>query len=265
MVMLVESEHQPILDAMRDLVAFDPDVSNALEALEQTERESLSVVLNEAGNLARRLAPRRDGERRSRLDLESWLRAVLRGPHDGPWFDERVRSGMRGWSNLPPVVCVLVIGRVRQRLTEIATMRPAKLEPRRERIADALARLFDLEVALVHFDPDLTKNSATTASHVDPLNAMPSEASARILNALGVIETSAYLVGRYSAEASPGNANIERHLDRISKHVQRTNLERISAVSSWIERTSCASSSGPEPFRLRLDEKVAHHASVLML
>jgi hypothetical protein len=111
-------------------------------------------------------------------------------------------------------------------------MRPAKLEPRRERIADALARLFDLEVALVHFDPDLTTNSATTASHVDPLNSMPSEASARILNALGVIETSAYLVGRYSAEASPGNANIERHLDRISRHVQRTNLEIVRLVGT---------------------------------
>jgi hypothetical protein len=232
MVMLVESEHQPLLDAMWDHVALDPDVSNALDAFEQTERESLSVVLSEARDLAGRFAPRRDGERRSRLDLESWLRAVLRGPHDRRWFDERVRSGMRGWSNLPSVICVLVIGRVRQRLTEIATMRSAKLEPRREQIADALARLFDLEVALVHFDRDLTEGDASTTTQVDPLHSMPSETSARILNALGVIETSAYLVGRYSAEASPGNANIERHLDRISRQVQRTNLEIVRLVGT---------------------------------
>lgn len=230
--MQVDSDRQPLLVAMRNHVALDPDVSDALDGLEETERESLSVVLDEARDLAARLAPRGDGERQSRLDLESWLAAVLRGPHDRRWFDERVRSGMRGWSNLPPVVCVLVIGRVRQRLTEIATMRPAKLEPRRERIADALARLFDLEVVLVHFDRDRTKRSASTTSPLDPLHSIPNETSARILNALGVIETSAYLVRRYSAEASPGNANIERHLDRISKHVQRTNLEIVRLVGT---------------------------------
>ncbi|HZL20156.1 MAG TPA: hypothetical protein VFG23_20660 [Polyangia bacterium] len=232
MVMLVESKHQPLLDAMREDVALDPDVSDALDALRQTERESLSVVLSEARDLAGRLAPRPDGERRSQLDLESWLGAVLRGPHDRLWFEERVRSGMRGWSNLPPVVCVLVIGRVRQRLTEIATMTSVTLEPSRERIADALARLFDLELVLVHFDRDLTDDNAFATTHVGPLGAIPSETSARIFNALGVIETSAYLVGRYSAEASPGNVNIERHLDRISRHVQRTNLEIVRLVGT---------------------------------
>jgi hypothetical protein len=202
---------------MRNHVALDPDVSGALGALEETERESLSVALDEARDLAGRLAPGRDSEHPPQLDLESWLGAVLRGPHDGRWFDERVRSGMRAWSSLPPVVCVLVIGRVRHRLTEIVTMTSAKLEPSRSRIAEALARLFDLEVMLVHVDRDLPKASASAT--------IPRETSARILNALGVIETSAYLVGRYSAEASPGNANIERHLHRISKHVRRTNLE----------------------------------------
>ena len=230
--MQVDSDRQPLLDAMRNHVALDPDVSDAIDVLEETERESLSVVLNEARDLAGRLAPRRDGEHPPQLDLESWLGAVLRGPHDGRWFAERVRSGMRGWSNLPPIVCVLVIGRVRHRLTEIATMTSVKLEPSRSRIADALARLFDLEVMLVHFDQGLTKGSGSTTSHLDPLHSIPSETSARILNALGVIETSAYLVGRYSAEASPGNPNIERHLDRISKHVQRTNLEIVRLVGT---------------------------------
>jgi hypothetical protein len=230
--MLLDSERQPLLDAMRDHVALDPDISDALDALEKTERESLSVVLNEARDLAGRLASPPDGEHPSQLDLEGWLGAVLRGPHDARWFDERVRSGMRSWSRLPPAVCVLVIGRVRHRLTEIATTPSAKLEPRRERIADALARLFDLEVVLVHFDRDLTEGDASTTTPVDPLHSMPSETSARILNALGVIETSAYLVGRYSAEVSPGNANIERHLDRISKHVQRTNMEIVRLVGT---------------------------------
>lgn len=111
-------------------------------------------------------------------------------------------------------------------------MTSVRLEPSRGRIADALARLFDLEVALVHFDRDLTKGGASAISPLDPLHSIPSETSARILNALGVIETSAYLVGRYSAEVSPGNANIERHLDRISKHVQRTNLEIVRLVGT---------------------------------
>src|ERR1022692_3470872 len=117
--MLVEPDLRPVLDTLRNHVALDADVSDALDAFKEREKESLSVVLNEARDLVGHLAPRAHGGHPSQPDLESWLGAVLRGPHDGGWFDERVRSRLPGWSDLPPLTCVLVIGRVRHRLTEI--------------------------------------------------------------------------------------------------------------------------------------------------
>ena len=51
---------------------------------------------------------------------------MLRGPHDGGWFDERLRSPLRGWSDLPAVVSALVVGLVRQRVTAIATATSTK-------------------------------------------------------------------------------------------------------------------------------------------
>ncbi len=223
--MLGDANQRQALEALRNYVALDADVSDALDALEQRENRSLSAVLHEARDLAVRLAP--EGERGlpSQLDLEGWLSAVLRGPHDDGWFDEHVRSHPRGWSDLPALTCILLIGLVRHRITEIAASTPLELKQGRERIADAIARLFDLEVALVHFNTSATTASAPPRSEDDPPSSLSKETSARVFNALGVIETSAYLIGRYSALVAPGNANIERHLDRISKHVQWTTSE----------------------------------------
>jgi len=60
---------------------------------------------------------------------------------------------------------------------------------------------------------------------VDPLRALVAEANLKIRNALGVIETSAYLVRRYSELVNPGHPQIEHHLARISQQVQRTHQE----------------------------------------
>jgi hypothetical protein len=224
-VMLGDPDQREVLDALRNYVVLDADVSDALEALGRRENGSLSAVLHEARDLAVRLAPEGDRRLPSQLDLEGWLSAVLRGPHDEGWFDKHVHSHPRGWSDLPALTCILLIGRVRHRITAIAAATPLELKPGRERIADAIARLFDMEVALVHFNRRVTTASAPPRSEDDPPSSLSKETSARLFNALGVIETSAYLIGRYSAQVAPGNANIERHLERISKHVQWTNSE----------------------------------------
>lgn len=215
----------PLLGALRTHVSLDTGVSDALTALHRREGESLSAILSEARDLAGLLEPRDLGGHRSQLYLESWLGAVLCGPHDGSWFDERLRSPFRGWSDLPMVVSALVVGRVRQRVTAIATATSTKLDDASERITDALARLFDLELALTHFDVDVTSDAKATIADVDPLRALVGEASLNIRNALGVIETSAYLVRRYGERVGPGHPKIERHLGRISKHVERAHQE----------------------------------------
>lgn len=224
-IMIGELEHQAVLDALRNHVALAADVSDALTVLQDRERKSLSVALSEARDLAGRLQPREDGEHQSQQDLENWLGAVLRGPHDGKWFDERVRSRLRGWAHLPAVTNALIIGRVRLRLTEIATLTSAKLNQGGERITDALARLFDLELVLVHFDLEVTNATTATFTEVDPLRSLTAEASLNIRDAIHVIDTSAYLVRHYCEQFVDGNTNIDRHLNRISKHAERANLE----------------------------------------
>jgi hypothetical protein len=223
--MLVDPDYRLVLEGLRDYVALDADVSDALTAFHEREGESVSAVLSEGRDLANRLEPRDQAAHPSQRDLENWLGSVLRGPHGGRWFDERVRSPLRGWSDLPTEVSVLVVGRMRQRLTEIATATSTKLDDARERITDALARLFDLELALTGFELDVTIGAKATMIEVDPLRALVAEASPNMRNALGVIETSAYLVRRYSELVNPGHPQIEHHLARISKQVQRTHQE----------------------------------------
>ena len=233
--MLGDPDHRLVLDGLRDYAALDADVSDALTAFHEREGESVSAVLSEARDLASRLEPRDQAAHPSQGDLENWLGSVLRGPHGGRWFDERVRSPLRGWSDLPTVVSVLVVGRVRQRLTEIATATSTKLDDARERITDALARLFDLELALTRFEMDVTSDTKAPMIEVDPLRALVAEANLEIRNALGVIETSAYLVRRYSELVTPRHSRIEHHLARISKQVHRTHQEigRIVEAASF--------------------------------
>ncbi len=220
-----DPRHEPLLGALRSHVSLDSGVSDVLTALHQREGDSLSAVLTEARDLAGRLEPREVGGHRSQLYLESWLGAVLRGPHDGRWFDERLRSPLRGWSDLPAVVSALVVGLVRQRVTAIATASSTKPDNASERITDSLARLFDLELALAHFDLGVTADGGANIADVDPLRELVGEASLNIRNALGVIETSAYLARRYGERAGPGHPKIEHHLRRISKHVARAHQE----------------------------------------
>lgn len=191
----------------------------------------MSVVLSEARDLARRLEPQEEGGHPSLRNLESWLGAVLHGPHDQRWFDERVRSELRGWSDLTPVAQILVIGCVRQRLTDLATSASPDLIDGKERISDALARLFDFELALVHLDVRFGDETAGPISEGDPLTELPGEASREIRNALSVVETSVYLVRHYSQRRS-GQANLGRHLDRILKHLHRTKLEIVRLVGA---------------------------------
>jgi hypothetical protein len=123
------------------------------------------------------------------------------------------------------VASAVVIARVRHRLTEIAAEGSAIQNPLADRVAAALARLFDLELALTLGELDDTDFKSAAIVDFDPVRAIVDAANLAVGNALGVIETSAFLVRRYSAQISPGHRDIERHLDRISEHVQQTKKE----------------------------------------
>jgi hypothetical protein len=58
--MLVDPDQRQVLAVLRNYVALDADVSDALDALEQRENGSLSAVLRQALDLAVRLAPEGD-------------------------------------------------------------------------------------------------------------------------------------------------------------------------------------------------------------
>ena len=228
--MFGEPQRLSVQEALRHHVSLQADVSDALTALPRRQDKSLSVALSEARDLAAQLEPGEEGGLPSQTKLESWLGAVLRGPHDEGWFDGRVRSDLRGWSELTPAAHILVIGCLRRRLTDLAVSTSPNLIDGKERISDALARLFEFELALVHLDARIADETAGRSSGADPLSALPGEASRDIRNALSVIETSVYLVRHYS-QRGPGYANLGRHLDRILKHLHRTKLEIVRLVS----------------------------------
>ena len=222
--MLDQVDRHPILDALRTHVALDAEVSDALTALHAREGAGLGEVLSEARALATQLDPS-GGSARSRLDLETWLRTILRGPHDSAWFDTRVECGRQGWTGVPPLASAVVIARLRHRLTEVAVAWHEPTDGMAARVAHALGRLFDLEMAIIILDIDTGGTALANRDEVDSLRPTQRDAALAIGNALAVIETSAYLIGRYSDAGAPRRSDVERHLDRIAKHVVRAKQE----------------------------------------
>lgn len=215
----MDDRFELMLSALRSHVSLDSDVSDALTALHAREGARLAVVLKEAREFAGELdsSQERPG---SKLDLDAWLGRVLRGPHDGTWFSVRLRSGRDTWGDVPPLASAVLISRVRQQLTEIAATCD-DVGTTAPRIMSALGRLFDLEMAIIILDL-----GAGGADDVGPTYApsVPQEATLAIGNALAVIETSAYLIGRYCAQGSPPTADVERHVERILRQVERTKI-----------------------------------------
>lgn len=102
----------------------------------------------------------------------------------------------------PSMASTNLIGRVRRQLAEIAVTASTEHELSGVGIANALADLFDLELSLV-------------LRNVEPENDVD------FWNALAVVETSAFLVGRYSEQAPAHAADVGRHVARIAEQVQR--------------------------------------------
>jgi hypothetical protein len=217
-------DRRPILHALRTHVALDNDVSDALTALHARKVAGLGELLTEARALADELDPSQGGAG-SGLDLETWLRTMLHGPHNGVWFDTRVESGRQGWADMPPLASAVVIARLRHRVTEMAAVWHDPTGATADRVAAALGRLFDLEMAIIIVEVDLAPVLVASRDETDAIRSAQREAIFAIGNALAVIETSAYLIGRYSDRDSPSRADIDRHLDRIAKQVVRTKRE----------------------------------------
>ena len=223
-IMLERVDQKPILHALRSHVALEEDVSVALTALHSREGTGLADLMNEARDLVRQLTPPTAGSG-TRLDLESWLRTMLRGPHDGAWFDTRVECGRQGWTEIPPLASAVLMARLRHRLTEMAIACHSPTEGMGGRVANALGRLFDLEMAIIILDVDVGASVATGDREIGSARSAEREAVLAMGNALAVIDTSVYLIGRYFGQASPPRSDIERHLDRIAEHVLRAKKE----------------------------------------
>lgn len=213
------SDRRPLLSALRAHVALDRDVSEALTALYVREPDGLAALLDEVRNFARELRAS-PAEMGSRWNLEGWLGTLLRGPHDGAWFDTRVECGRQEWADIPPLASAVLLGRVRHGLTEMAAW-GAGTSGMEGRIANALGRIFDLEMAIIVVDGVQTGGGARSDGDDAQSLAEQRGAVLAIGNALAVIETSAYLIGRYSDPATGRASDIERHLERINDQVRR--------------------------------------------
>lgn len=222
--MLEPADRNPILNALRTHVALDAEVSDALTALHAREGAGLAELSSEVCELAERMDPSKEG-RGSSLELGPWLGAILRGPHDSKWFDARLESGRQGWVDVPPLSSAVLIARARHRLTEMARASHEPTGGMGDRLANALGRLFDLEMAIIILDIEVGATALGKRGEDGPLRSTQREAVFAIGGALAVIETSAYLIGRYCSQDSPRLSDIERHVDRITRQVLRTKTE----------------------------------------
>ncbi|HVZ73482.1 MAG TPA: hypothetical protein VHJ20_13970 [Polyangia bacterium] len=205
-----------VLDILRLHVALDADVSAALTSLHDRAKVDLATLLREARVLAAQLVQSQDGVESS-LDLERWVGTLLRGPHDRTWFDARIECGRQGWAGMPPLESAILIARVRHRLTEMAKAFATPGTP--ARVTEGLGRLFDLEMAILVLAPEPGAPRSGGPGGTDVTWFTARRASLAVGKTLAVIETSAYLIGRYQNAAAPRYADIERHLLRINEQV----------------------------------------------
>ncbi len=213
---------ETVVQELERYVHFDAGDGEALRALHAAARPRLDAVVEVFYERILRHDEARaalaGGESRVghlKVTLRGWLDSLLTGPWDEAYWTQRWRIGrVHVRIGLPQHYMFGAMSVIRAEL-EAAT-RDALAPPEADRARRALAKILDLELAvMLHTYRDDLLAQQARVERLSTFGQLVASIGHDLRNPLGVIETSLFILrGRIS-----GDERAARHLDRISEQL----------------------------------------------
>jgi two-component system sensor histidine kinase HydH len=161
---------------------------------------------------------------RLKQTLIRWMDGMLTGPHDEAYYELRARIGrMHVRIDLPQSYMFTAMDRIRVHLMTV--LREAITDgATAARIADALAMIMDLELAIMleTYREDMVARNRS-AERLATIGQFAASIGHELRNPLGVIESSLFLLRQHLGPEVAQAPNVAKHLDRIAGEVKRSN------------------------------------------
>ncbi len=188
----VEQEIPRIVDDFYDLSTLHPEASQVFSGPEQVERLKQS--------------------------MKRWMLTGLAGPHDEEFYRKRSRIGrVHVQIGLPQRFMFTAMNVIRRDFHHLVAKHCGPEEARRQKIDDALDRLFDIELAIMlqtyHEDSDARLRRHERLATIGQIAASIGH---DLRNPLGVMQSSLYLLGK----RSPEDNRLQRHVSKIDAQIK---------------------------------------------
>jgi len=161
---------------------------------------------------------------RLKQSLMQWIDELFRGPHDEAYFQRRARIGrIHVRIDLPQMYMLTAMDRILLRSADVLRDAPGVEPDARSRMLTALHQILDIELAIMletYRDDLLARNR--TAERLATIGQFAAGIGHELRNPLGVVESSAFLVGRRLEQLHVSDASITRHMEKITTEVQRS-------------------------------------------
>jgi signal transduction histidine kinase len=215
------------LASLQHYVGFDDNTVELIRAFHPVAEPHFNAIIDdfyatiEAHPHARQVVTGGKAQiERLKLTLVAWLESVLSGVYDADYLERHARIGrVHVRIGLPQELMFTAMNRIRSRLIEVVHADVSDAD-RRVRVAQAVNRVLDLELALMldTYRADLTEK-IRTAERLATIGQLAASIGHELRNPLGTIESSLFLMRQRMKKSGISDEQLDKHLAKIDGQV----------------------------------------------